>query len=1284
MSGAPINNLQSVGRVHIRDGLSQTLRKLPALENNYFNVDEMRFDQMLTQMQRYASLVSITLQQENTSALSAVFVRDEIMVMAQILSINLQKLEFEFERKLKQHDQHYYQDYKNSWVLDESQSYASPLGLAKLLDDWLLLLSHAQTAAGDELYSLLESIVSGLGKDIYAPQSGLSLANNFTKLFSPRFMQLISKASIDIGKPAEVGAEQGMHSIRSVYASLLKSVEIAQKGAVRLLPISMQGKKHDPAAALCIVFVELYKKLQNQINNFTFNFVDFYFNKVLQMHARPLQPDSVFLVMQLNPNEKTVYLPKGSQFLAGIDMNSQNIIYTSDYSLELNDAVITSLYSLFFNGDVSNENKLELTNGGWLNTIATLSNAKKTERDKMLPHPFFGAPRGKHESTCAVAARIGFAIASHVLLMSEGKRSVSVSFQYANAEKNLDNHHDVLQAILKKLPNVMQGTPDEKVKFFAYFGNMFQLSITTATGWLDIAEYKPSCNLDDKSISVDCLRINFILSDECPAISAYSPEIHGENYAVAIPILRFVLKENHLQYPYSILKDFVLQEIVIDVKVDGCRNLILHNNIGQLSPLTPFLPFGPLPTVGSYFIVGHEEMLAKKLTDFNVEIEWGGLPVVTEGFKEWYKAYAEPADTEKFISAISVLADGKWLPGASKNSECIELFSVNVKDGQKSISTQKTLQCKSVMHYYKAQDPQTVNKQFVYTPATKSGLFKFTLQGPAGAFGHQENSQLLADVLTHNTRLAQTGVIKSIFNKSILKPLPKPPYTPQISSIKLNYSAGTTIIFTDMGGDTSQEYKDQFMHLQPLGWEKVSLRNYPKIFQLPQYDTASDDNIKNIKDIKNVPLAHKKNVRKKVLDSSLFIGFKSSNIASISLFFHLKNNSLPMTEKLSGSIFPQFKWFYLSDNQWRPIELKQILRDTTNGFMVSGVVNLDLPEDINQNNSIMPEDQYWLKISANEDLENFSYIYSVYAQAIQATWSSGLHPITNQPMVLPADTIQKMQKTVAGISSVIQICPSFGGVPAEIMSNFRTRAAERLRHKNRALTPLDYEMLILEKFPEVYKVKCFANVCKAQRQTFSPGHILIIPIVHLNGNNQKTYKQFFDGNLIVAIKEFIQKIAPVFSEISVENPTYEEIQVRCAIHFKKGCHAGHHQNLLNQALCDFLSPWSQIGNRVHFGWNINTQEILSFIQVQDYIEYVTDFSLLRIAKKNDFSINEDDFILQDTAAIPSIDKMQPLVPWSTAVPMANHYINVIHNNKFIAAEVTGYDELEIGSTFIIS
>ncbi|WP_323816526.1 baseplate J/gp47 family protein [Cellvibrio sp. NN19] len=1260
-------------QLHVRDGMSRQRRYLPALEQHYFNVDEMSFEQLLTQLQDYARLVKLPGVEFSSEDIEQIlFARDEIVVMAQIIALDVDELEQRFKARLQQ------EIGSEEWALSEAQNPASVLGLALMLDRWLNLLKHPQSSAGENLYGLIESVVLGLAKELYRVHGVMPERVKQSDYFSAHFMSLITAAGqVDVAREDSNTNPHIELNIRSLYASLLKAADMVQLSARQFLPESMRSKNHDPALALRIAFVTLYQKLQQRLNRFTLDFIDFYFTQVLQAKPRPVKPDSAYLVFQPGTKEREIHLPKGTEFFAGIDSASQDIVYASDEDVIINDAQVEQLYSLFFprvNLDLrrtgstraaqertsgsSARTSVSLADGSWLTAINAQPKADKKTRDKFIAQPFFGAARNLTNSDGrasdeAISARIGFAVASNVLLLREGQRQITVDLVFENI---LRQPWGKLNNILRYLPNIKDNIADDKAKFFAYFSKLFQLSLTTAEGWLDIAEYKPAYNATDGRIKPNTMRLSFMLPENSPSISSYNTEVHGDALTTALPVLRFTLRENYLQYPYDILKQLVLKEVCIQVEVTGCHDLLLHNNIGQLSPLAPFAPFGPMPDVGSYFIVGLDETRSKQLTSLTVDIDWSSLPATAGGFNTWYRDYPNAKQNHQFVAGVSVLVNGRWQPDTSDSNSYQTLFNFPLKNGTAHLVAQKTLSANSAIPFYKAQDPHQAKRPFNYSPLTRSGLFKFTLQGPLGAFGHREYPNLLAEVLTHNTRVK---------NSTSARPIPNPPYTPEISAIRVNYSAVSTLTLADTGRETESSYKDQFFHLHPLGWEAISPLRHPRLYLLPQYPD----------------------------DGTLFIGIVASDIQQLSLYFHLQNNSLPLseeqltqahTESRMAALTPAalVNWSYLSNNHWLPLNPRYILSDSTNGFMTSGIITLTMPEKITTANSIMPGGLYWLKISANKALSHFSDLFSVYAQAVKVSWRSGMHPPTEHPMQLPPDTIKRPRQTIAGITSISQISSSFGGVPAENIAHLRTRISERLRHKNRALTPLDYEMLILEKFPQIYKVKCFANLRTNPHAPICPGHLLIIPIPYRHLNDDRGFKPYFDGHLMLSIKEFIEPLTPELVQVAVENPVYEEVQVRCAVQFKKGLHPGRHQNLLNQALCNYLSPWCEQGNSVHFGWSVSEQEVKSFIHNLEYIEHVTDFSLLRIAPGD-----EGLFILDDTGSVEGDEKyrqtLKPTYAWSTAVPLQHHYLDTLDQPRQIHAQITGVDELEVGSTFII-
>jgi hypothetical protein len=165
------------------------------------------------------------------------------------------------------------------------------------------------------------------------------------------------------------------------------------------------------------------------------------------------------------------------------------------------------------------------------------------------------------------------------------------------------------------------------------------------------------------------------------------------------------------------------------------------------------------------------------------------------------------------------------------------------------------------------------------------------------------------------------------------------------------------------------------------------------------------------------------------------------------------------------------------------------------------------------------------------------------------------------------------------------------------------------------------------------------------------------------------------------IKGFVKNLCPEFVNLEVRNPVYEYVQVRCTVKFADTMSEGVNHSRLDRQISDYICPWKQNGYRARFGWSIRQQDIESYIRSLGYIDYVTNFSMLHITIDNDgryhlFDTAKDE---QDHEAV-----IRPHYPWSLALPAEKHFIESIQSARSISPEVTGVDELAVGSTFIIS
>jgi hypothetical protein len=278
---------------------------------------------------------------------------------------------------------------------------------------------------------------------------------------------------------------------------------------------------------------------------------------------------------------------------------------------------------------------------------------------------------------------------------------------------------------------------------------------------------------------------------------------------------------------------------------------------------------------------------------------------------------------------------------------------------------------------------------------------------------------------------------------------------------------------------------------------------------------------------------------------------------------------------------------------------------------------------------------------------------------------------------LPAGKITTPRVSIAGIGKVTQPIPSFGGRESEEEDQFKIRCSSRLKHKKRATSALDYEDLILERFPQIHRVKCFPNMIDEREHWERPGSILITVVPTQQDGIQLNMKPMVNARLLNRIKDYVAGLSSPFVSIKVRNPTYERIQVRVKVQFHRDDRGGVHRKRLNRAVVEYLSPWSRTGYTTCFGWCVRRDDLESFIRSLDYVHFVTDFSMLRVTEDDRGRYN-----LSDTAALGS-EHIYPECPWSIAIPFEEHYIEIIQKPKVVQPEITGIDELEIGSNFIV-
>lgn len=1234
-------------KIFSKDGTSQDERLLHALQEGYFNVDEMRFEDLLFFAAEYSGLLKyFDLDYKASGNWQSFAASDEIFVLAAIIATDTNQLEADFFRFVRKRE--------DASGGDEGESYPA-LDIARRIDSWHRQLGKLSSVAAAQLRDKITDVIDSTLRDELL-QLRRFLAHSGVNRYESVFQEL---GSVWQGED-EIWAERGEHIpfLKSNFYAFLNAVSYLQESAQEILSVSLGRSNHDPAIGLYVAFLKLFTKIQGRLNQFTHRHLDFYYEKVLKIARRDFIPDSTHLVFCPDMDGREVLIRSGTEFKAGLDENGVDLIYSANNDLFVNDAKVAALHTLYFrrNRLSSPENALSAppdkdgnqrsyTTSAKLNRLCNSDGSRLWGKEGAMAFPLFGDPRRSKDMSVFDEARIGFAVASNVLLMRQGKRDIVLTVKLES-----DGEEDRLQHFTHSLAEIMNTTAQDA--FFKAFRNMFRISLTGETGWIEIEEYLPLCDVVDDRCEANSLKIAISLPDSSEAVIAYSKGIHGDEFETDLPVAKLAVNPDAYLYPYSLLSELAISEVSIEVEVRGCTDLLIYNQLGQLSINAQFNPFGPLPSMGDYWIIGSYEVARKKLAAFEMDIEWGSLPQQMGGFEEYYRAYPQPFDNSSFKVRLTALRDRKWIPSDESEQPLACLFETeNAAANSEKVAKRRCLSLKGLSRYLRPIE-NISEEQFGYDTLAKDGFFKITLSSPDCAFGHKDYPHILSDVMTENARRKRFGPARLFLKDAPASPLPNPAYTPLVNSISVNYKAVAHISLAQVASVEEKQHKEKIFHLHPLGLESLSPKSLGKVYLVPRYEA----------------------------DGNLFIGISATRLSGLlTLFFHLREDSLPQ----AGDRFFNFTWHYLSSNRWKRLEKSQVVSDTTHGFLSSGIVTLAIPHDVEKGNTVMPGDLFWLRVTVDDNrMHALCSVYGVYTQALKVTWKhQDGSSLSHLEQKLPAGTIKEPKFSITGIREITQFMDSSGGLPPESDRQRTIRVSERLKHKNRAITPWDYERLILQQFPEIYKAKCFPCMTgdPQDKGRARPGHLLIAVIPYLKEPASVNMQPMVNALLLREVREFVEGISSMFTSIHVRNPVYEQIQVRCKVRLRHGVDRLFHHHELNQEIVDYLSPWNPAGRGARFGWRIRGNEIQSHIQELDYVESLSGLSMLHIREEESRF-----FSLSDTARVDAKNEIRPGHPWSIAIPVKRHLIEIIDDMKAWPSEKTGIGKLSIGSTFILS
>lgn len=745
----------------------------------------------------------------------------------------------------------------------------------------------------------------------------------------------------------------------------------------------------------------------------------------------------------------------------------------------------------------------------------------------------------------------------------------------------------------------------------------WSLDLSTAEGWwspslitAQVTDLGPDPSLPVE-IAEERWRVHLVLE-----LSAEAPPIApcpGDDKATLRWRLRPVWDAAgaRFQMAYREFRTLQLLHLQLRVTVADLAPTLLENDAGPLPTDKPFEPFGVSPEAGSRLYVGHPELVVKPLETLTLRPIWMGLP---DDLSVHYKNYGLEAKDGGFVVDV----------GRTRGAVTVALH-----EARRLLSLAGRSAQPKRLEIVSAGDPPLpdVNRRFsgdlgdsvrqwprAFYVELRRPDFQHTAYPDLARRLGQDLGMALSRTDSKGTVDAEAYVIQA-------------PYTPKLQHLWIEYCAVADLQDGAVGHDAPTSGL-RLQHYHPFGVADV-VRGEAGIELLPSYEH----------------------------DGALYMGFSGIDGAQgLDLGIQL----------VEASADPDLgeqpvRWSVLDgDTGWRELGHDQdagTVDDGTHGWLQSGTVHLQLPPVAPS--SILPGDLTWLRVAVQHHSRAISDTVHITPHVVRAALQSP-DPDGDLEQPLPAERITRLRRSLPGIASVTQSFPSHGARLPEDHRSFVTRAVERLRHKDRAVTAWDYERLVLDAFPEVYRAYC-AAAGVSSHSAVRPGRVqlVILPKVEpRSGLDRWTPKAPLE--LLHRIRRWITPRLASGVELEVTSARFVYLKVRVAVRFRSGVRTQTMERRVHDGLRRFFAPWlSDAEPGAPLSGRIYSHQLVDFLERVEGVEYVARLQLYRSLDGDVFEpATEQDAQGGTFAALPFPDGV-----WAAA---AEHTLDVVPD--------AGYDE----------
>ncbi|MDO6589510.1 MULTISPECIES: hypothetical protein [Rhodobacterales] len=694
------------------------------------------------------------------------------------------------------------------------------------------------------------------------------------------------------------------------------------------------------------------------------------------------------------------------------------------------------------------------------------------------------------------------------------------------------------------------------------------------------------------------------------------------------PVLSFRWDQQSRVCPISFFERYTLDQVGIAVRVDGLTQLSGFSDDGPVATAQSFMPFGARPNEGATFTVASAEMAAKPVTGVHMRLRWADVPDKPGGFATYYRGYPDSVTVPDPTVRAEYLVDAAWKPITDAPGPMIP---TNPYDG--TLIPEWALTAP-------VQGSDSIAPLYTHGSLPKNraklraGALRLTLRG-GGDFGQAQHPLALVKAMRPNPVPLRPRVP------------PNPPWIPRIESLSLGYTAAS--VMTLAAPDTAQP-GDKITQITPFGARPAfpnRIRRNLGLFP-PRLGLGT----------LYIQLAGKGALRQ------LGILFDIADSG------HLRLVPPPVP----------LDWYYLTADGWTDLPPTAISSDTTDGLLRSGVVTLDLPNDAHTPAGEMPEGGVWVAVSAPwRGFETHPTLSRVR--------TNGVWAVSTESDALPAagDRQWRFNVPQPGMSAPQEAARRAPPKPPETRPDYLARVGERLRHRQRAVTPFDIERLVLNVFPDVWRCKCLPHLSRKSAAP-RPGTATVVIVRHppefAQGAQQHAQERYFDVGTLERVRAFLHRHGSPNAQYEVVNPAFDRLHVRAALRFVPFQDDGALANKLQHYVSQCLSVWTGGDDIARFGWQVNVPMLKAQIAAHPDVLGITDFSVLHFVADDSQHYALGD-TAQDDARGPLGSIIRPSRPWALPLSAKSHAISTSERKQPIAPTQSGIGRLRIGDMLIV-